>query len=68
MARTFHHHAQQHIRSRFEVWSKRCRKVSMWTFNAFMKRVTHRHERREGKRIIAEQITDAARAATGGEG
>ena len=58
MTRTYHHHAQKYLHSVYEVWSKRCRKVSMWSYTAFMKRVTHRFERREGKRIIAEQLND----------
>ena len=34
-----------------EVWSRRCRKVSMWSADdPDYKRITHRLERRQGKR------------------
>lgn len=60
MSRTYHHHAQKHIKRRFEVWSKRCRLVAMWSYSALMKRITHRYERREGKRAVAAQMTERA--------
>lgn len=58
MSRTYHHHAQRYIRSRYEVWSKRCRLVSMWTYSRFMKRVSKRWERRDAKRQVADALRD----------
>lgn len=52
MSRTWHHRHQRKNNLRFEVWSKRCKQVSMWAFNALMKRITHRFERREAKRLL----------------
>lgn len=52
MSRTYHHRHQRRNNTRWEVWSKRCRQVSMWAYNALMKRITHRYERRAAKREI----------------
>jgi len=37
------------------VWSKRCKLVSMWAFNALMKRITRRYERRQAKEQIRNE-------------
>lgn len=37
-----------------EFWSPRCRKVSGVRMNKNGKRLTHRHERRQGKRLTQE--------------
>lgn len=55
MTRTNHHRHQRDNNRRWEVWSKRCRKVSMWAYSALMKRITHRYERRQSKQITREQ-------------
>lgn len=59
MTRTHHHRGQRNARKMYEVWSRRCRKVSMWSFSRFMKRETHRFERREGRAEATRQLLDA---------
>ena len=58
MSRTYHHRGQRRANRLYEVWSKRCKQVSMWNFNALMKRITHRFERRVSKAIVVEQVND----------
>lgn len=55
MTRTHHHHAKKHIRQRLEIWSRRCKQVSMDTYSAWAKRITHRFERRQAKVEIQHQ-------------
>lgn len=56
MSRTYHHRAQRTNNRRYEVWSKRCRLVSMWAFNA-LKKITRRYERRQAKEQIRTEVT-----------
>jgi hypothetical protein len=57
VSRTYHHLAQRANNRRYEVWSKRCKLVSMWAFNALMKRITRRYERRQAKTQIRNEVT-----------
>ena len=47
---------------RYEIWSRRCRRVSMWTRGWYAKLVTHRYERR-----VAKQIEREARLGAGAD-
>ena len=46
---------------RYEIWSRRCRRVSMWTKGWYAKLVTRRYERRVAKQIERDFL------AAGGE-
>jgi hypothetical protein len=46
-----------------EVWSRRCRKVSMWRkSDPDHKRITHRYERRIARAEIRAEITEVPHA------
>jgi hypothetical protein len=57
VSRTYHHRAQRTNNRRYEVWSRRCKLVSMWAFNEVMKRITRRYERRQAKEQIRHEVT-----------